>query len=142
MNRCRIHLAIVAQGRDTVAEQSAIRWATATNDVTGAPSVAGVATDRYSFTADVWEHDGAGAWHFVSLPDDIADEIEQRFGHRANGFGSLRVDVTIGRTRWQTSIFPDSKRATYVLPVKKAVRTAEGLSDGSTAPVALTVIDD
>jgi hypothetical protein len=96
----------------------------------------------YSFTAEVWEHDGNAAWHFVSLRDDHADDIEQRFGGNAGGFGSVRVEVTIGSTRWRTSLFPDSKRKTYVLPVKKEVRRAEGLVDGSTAEITLDVLID
>lgn len=95
---------------------------------------------KFSFAAEVWEHQGSGAWHFVSLPESIADDIEEWFGHRAAGFGSLKVQVTIGRTSWSTSIFPDSKRATYVLPVKKAVRTAESLVDGSVADITLEVV--
>ncbi len=93
----------------------------------------------FTFDAAVWEWDGTAAWHFVSLPEDVADDIEERYGHAAAGFGSLRVEVTIGRTTWQTSVFPDSKRATYVLPVKKAVRSAEGLAVGSVATVTLRV---
>jgi hypothetical protein len=96
--------------------------------------------NAFSFTATLWEHEGTGSWHFVSLPEDEADDIEEMFGGNARGFGSLRVDVTIGSTRWQTSIFPDAKRRTYVLPVKKAVRTAEGLSIGSDAVIELVVI--
>lgn len=96
---------------------------------------------HFEFEAEVWEHSGSGSWHFVSLPEPIADDIEAAFGHRAKGFGSLRVDVTIGATRWQTSIFPDNKRGTYVLPVKKAVRVAERLSDGSQATVELEILD-
>jgi hypothetical protein len=92
------------------------------------------------FDAEVWEHDGSGAWHFLSLPEAVADDIEAEHGHRAAGFGSLRVDVAIGATRWQTSVFPDTKRKTYVLPVKKAVRTKEGIAAGSTVTVELTVI--
>ena len=68
------------------------------------------------------------------------DEIDARFGHRAGGFGSVRVEATIGATTWQTSIFPDTRRRTYVLPVKKAVRAAEGLADGSSADVTLVVL--
>jgi len=94
----------------------------------------------FSFTATVWEHEGTGSWHFISLPDEDADDIEEMFGGNARGFGSLRVDVTIGSTRWQTSIFPDAKRRTYVLPVKKAVRTAEGLVVGGATTVSLTVM--
>ena len=98
-----------------------------------------MARSRYSFTAEVWEHEGTGAWHFVSLPDELADEIEEQYGSRAGGFGSVRVDVRIGATRWSTSLFPDAKRGTYVLPVKKSVRTAEGLTAGSRAEVDIDV---
>jgi hypothetical protein len=95
---------------------------------------------RFTFDAVVWEHEGQGSWHFVSLPEPEADDIEELFGQGARGFGSLRVEVTIGATRWTTSIFPDNKRGTYLLPVKKAVRVAEGLSAGSVASIELVVI--
>ena len=94
----------------------------------------------YDFTATVWEHDGSAAWHFVPLPEDVADDVEERFGGAAGGFGSIRVEVTIGSTTWRTSLFPDSKRRTYLLPVKKPVRAAEGLADGSQAEVSLVVL--
>jgi hypothetical protein len=56
------------------------------------------------------------------------------------GFGSLRVEVAIGSTTWRTSVFPDTKRGTYLLPVKKQVRAAEGLVEGSVCSVELTVV--
>ena len=96
---------------------------------------------RATFTTELWEHDGTGAWHFVSLPEDIADDVEERYGSRAGGFGSVRVEVTIGQTRWKTSLFPDKKRATYVLPVKKPVRIAEGLAAGARAEVTISVVE-
>ena len=96
---------------------------------------------RFSFEAEVWEHLGSASWHFVSLPRAAAEDIKERCGHNGRGFGSVRVDVTIGATRWLTSVFPDSKRATYVLPVKKSVRVAEGLADGSTACIELLVVE-
>ena len=95
---------------------------------------------QFSFAAELWEHDGQGAWHFLSLPESEADEIEESYGAKAGGFGSVRVAVTIGSTSWSTSIFPDRKRGTYVLPVKKAVRTAERLTAGTTVEVALEAI--
>ena len=101
----------------------------------------GVAGSRFTFTAEVWEHDGPAAWHFISLPEDVTDEIDATFGHQAKGFGSQRVEVTIGKTRWSTSIFPDRKRGTYLLPVKKEVRIVEKLAAGATATIDLTVID-
>ena len=100
-----------------------------------------MARDRFTFNAAMWKHEGSGGWYFISLPDDAADEIEEIYGQRARGFRSLRVYVTIGETRWATSIFPDTKRGTYLLPVKRAVRDAEGLTDGSTATVTVVVKD-
>ena len=84
---------------------------------------------------------GPGGWHFISLPQDRADEVAEVAEVKAVGFGSVRVAVTIGATTWQTSLFPDAGQRTYLLPVKKAVRTAEGLSDGSHAVVHLVVLE-
>ncbi len=94
----------------------------------------------YSFVAKVWEHDGPGAWHFVSLPEEQADEIEAGVAPPGRGFGSVRVEVRIGSTRWSTSIFPDRKRGTYVLPVKRSVRLSEHLAAGDEAHVDLVVL--
>lgn len=101
-----------------------------------------VPTVTYSFTAEVWEWTARTSWFFVNLPEDHADEIEERVGRGAAGFGSVRVDVTVGSTNWQTSIFPSTENATYVLPLKKAVRVAEGLEPGTNATVVLRVIVD
>ncbi len=95
---------------------------------------------EHEFTAELWEHDGPAAWFFVSLPEELADDLDERHGHETNGFGSLRVAVRIGSTRWSTSVFPDTKRGTFILPVKKAVRRAEGIDDGDRVTVHLTVV--
>lgn len=93
-----------------------------------------------TFEAELWRWQGDAAWHFVSLPEDVADTIE--FAAEADGltrgFGSVRVEVTVGATTWRTSLFPDAERGTYILPVKRAVRDAEGLVEGGPVPVSLT----
>ena len=48
--------------------------------------------------------------------------------------------VEIGDTSWATSVFPDTKAGAYVLPVKKAVRVAEGLTEGDVVEVGLDVV--
>lgn len=97
---------------------------------------------RYSFSAELWEWTSKTSWYFLSLPHAEADDIDARFGRNAPGFGSIRVEVVIGDTTWRTSIFPSTAEKTYVLPVKKAVRAAEGLETGSVAAVQLSVIRD
>jgi hypothetical protein len=79
---------------------------------------------EYTFTAELWEHDGPAGWCLVSLPFDVADEIEAT-DPGETAFGSVRVEVTVGTTTWRTSLFPDQGRATYVLPVRQAPRAAE-----------------
>ncbi|MCC2308361.1 DUF1905 domain-containing protein [Cellulomonas chengniuliangii] len=97
----------------------------------------------YEFDAAVWvwEARRTETWTFVTLPAEASDEIADVADRYARGFGSLRVDVTIGGTSWRTSIFPDGGRGGYVLPVKKAVRKAEGLDIGDTAHVRVTLVD-
>ncbi len=99
-----------------------------------------MADDTYTFDAELWEWEGKAAWHFFSLPEETTDDIDERYAHNAGGFGSVKVEVTIGSSTWQTSIFPDTKRGTFVLPVKAAVRRAEDLVDGSTAEITLRVL--
>ena len=96
---------------------------------------------RFQFSGQLWLHAGEAAWHFITLPSNVGDEIgDLTEGHR-RGFGSVRVTVTIGSTSWDTSIFPDSKSESFVLPVKKQVRSAEGCGDGDTVDVTLKLAD-
>lgn len=94
---------------------------------------------EFTFTSSLWLYVPDGSWHFLDLPFEVTDEIEDLVGPRG-GFGSVRVEVTIGGSTWKTSVFPDSKRKTFILPVKKAVRTAEGLEEGSSCGVTLRLV--
>ena len=73
----------------------------------------------------------------MTLPDPIADEILDA-APPAGGFGSIRVDVQVGDTGWSTSLFPDRRAGSFVLPMKRAVREAESLEIGDTVAVTLT----
>ncbi|KXP02780.1 DUF1905 domain-containing protein [Tsukamurella tyrosinosolvens] len=96
---------------------------------------------RGDFRAEIWLSEVFAACRFVALPNHLADEIADTVDGSKPGFGSVRVSVTIGATTWATSIFPDSGRGTYVLPLKKAVRAAEGVDIGDTVEVHLAVRD-
>lgn len=80
------------------------------------------------------------AWFFAALPGQLSEEIREipRF---PRGFGSVRVRATVGGSTWQTSIFPDASRGSYVLPLKRSVREAEGIDEGSEILVRLEIID-
>jgi uncharacterized protein DUF1905 len=95
----------------------------------------------YRFRAVVWLHTGEAAWHFLTLPTDVADEIDLLTEDDRRGFGSVRVEATIGHATWRTSIFPDASSESFVLPVKKPVRTAEGIEDGDEVDVLLELVE-
>ncbi len=96
-----------------------------------------------TFAAELWIWDArrSDSWTFVSLPADASEDIRELAAGRARGFGSVRVRVTVGGSTWTTSIFPDSGRKAYVLPVKRAVRRAEGLDAGDVATVTVELVD-
>jgi hypothetical protein len=91
----------------------------------------------YLFDAETWLWDArqSDSWTFLSLPQEVSSEIREVAGALPRGFGSVRVTVTLGATTWKTSIFPDAKAGVYVLPLKKAVRKAEGVEAGGTVTV-------
>ncbi len=95
------------------------------------------------FDAELWMWDArrADSWTFVSLPAEVSEEIRELAGGPRRGFGAVRVRVTVGASTWATSIFPDSGRGCYVLPVKRAIRKAEGLDVGDIATVKLKLAD-
>ena len=96
-----------------------------------------------TFEAELWIWDArrADTWTFVSLPEDVSEEIRDRTAQPRRGFGSVRARVTIGGSRWTTSIFPSAETGTYVLPVKRSVRQTESLDAGDIARVRVELLD-
>lgn len=95
----------------------------------------------YATRARLWRYPGEKAsWYFLSLPRKLAEEIRLvDAGPARRGFGSLRVQATIGGTTWSTSIFPSAEHGTYLLPVKAGVRKAEAMQEGKMVALKLQV---
>jgi len=94
----------------------------------------------FTVKAKVWLYEGEAAWHFLSIPKDISETMRERFAGIARGWGSLRVEATIGKTSWKTSVFPDKKSGTYMLPVKADILKKEGIKAGQTVKLTLEVL--
>lgn len=91
---------------------------------------------EFEFSAQLWRWEARKElWVFASLPANLSEEVRDVPRPRS-GFGAVPVRVTCGRSTWTTSIFPGDAE-TYVLPVKKAVRTKEGLELGDLAEFSL-----
>lgn len=95
----------------------------------------------FSFSSQLWIWDArkSDSWFFLTVPEEYSDAL--RAGSiKGSGFGSIRVEVTVGQTTWATSVFPDKASGCYVLPVKASVRRAEKLDSGDEVSVRLTAI--
>jgi hypothetical protein len=82
---------------------------------------------RYQFEALMWRVNAQGGWHFVSLPKDISDEIREALKWQEQGWGRMKATAIIGDLRWETAIWFDTKRGTYILPIKSIIRTKTGI---------------
>lgn len=94
-------------------------------------------TYRLKARVTVWS--GPATWYFAILPKPAAKEIKANYGFNAKGWGSLPVEVKAGPARWTTSIFPDKKSGSYVLPLKADVRKQAGIKKGGTLSFSLTI---
>lgn len=88
-----------------------------------------MAAGTYTLTSKLFVYPGVSSWRFLALPKKEGQEIKKKFAARARGWGSLPVSVTIGKTTWETSIFPDKKSGSYLLPLKAKIRKAESILD-------------
>lgn len=104
-------------------------------------------SQTWTFTAPLWrwaakqETADPGAWSFVTLPLEVAEDVRDSVTGPPTGFGSVRVEVEVGGTRWATSVFPDKESGSFVLPVKKAVRSKHELDEGDPVTVTLALAE-
>lgn len=83
------------------------------------------------------------AWFFVTIDGAAGDALSgtalmRRLEGANRGFGSIKVTARIGDSTFKTSVFP-SKELGWLLPVKAAVRKAEGIGEGDLVEVVLEV---
>lgn len=88
----------------------------------------------FSFTAKIWKWPGDMGWYFVHVPRDYFEPIRAKYGK-----GMIKVSVTIGKTMWDTSLFPHLQSKGYLISVKAKVRKAEDLWEGDEVKVRVKI---
>ena len=88
------------------------------------------------FSGELVEWRGPAPYHFVPLPLDAADLVDEVKAEVAY-WGVVPVRARIGDTEFTTSMFP--REDTWFLPVKDAVRRAEEIDLGEVVDVRLDV---
>jgi hypothetical protein len=89
------------------------------------------------FSGEVVYWRGPAPWYFVAIPDEESNQIKRVSRIATYGWGVIPVHVQIGKTQFQTSLFPKDGR--YLVPVKAAVRKAEKIEEGDTVTIQLDV---
>ena len=87
------------------------------------------------FSGEIIHWRGPAPFHFVTVPDEQSAAIEAVSSMVTYGWGAIPVRARIGRTDFKTSLFPRGEL--YLVPIKDAVRRAEGLTLGDNVSVQL-----
>jgi hypothetical protein len=90
-----------------------------------------------SFRGEVWFWRGPAPFHFVTVPEEPSGTIAAASELVTYGWGMIPVSVRVGATAFTTSLWP--KDGGYILPIKTAVRRAEGIELGDAVDVAMTI---
>lgn len=75
----------------------------------------------------------------MSVPPEISKEIRKYLGSEEEGWGRLKAKAQIRDTEWQTAIWFDTKRNTYLLPLKSEIRKKEEIQTGTAVRITITI---
>ena len=106
-------------------------------------------SDAVTHTGKVWlwtSGTSPASWHFLTIDGAAGEAIAAHEAMRrlelgsGRGFGSVKVQARIGQSAWSTSVFPSSVAGGFILPLKAAIRKAEGIGEGSEVTAELTLL--
>jgi hypothetical protein len=80
-----------------------------------------------------------GSTHFMTLPEAESLQVRAHSLMNPRGFGSVRVECSIGDVTWRTSVFPQ-KSGGYFLPVKAEMCRRADIAAGDEVTVRLVLL--
>lgn len=89
------------------------------------------------FSGKIWFWRGPAPWYFVTVPEEQCHGLKAILNRVTYGWGMIPVRVQIGKTRWETSMFPKDGR--YLVPIKASIRKAEKLAEDDTVTLQIEV---
>ncbi len=95
------------------------------------------ASMNIEFTGKIWYWRGPAPFYFVTVPAEQSSDIKAVSNLVTYGWGVIPVHAQIGGTEWKTSLFP--KDGLYLVPLKDAIRKAEGLAEGDVVTIWLEI---
>lgn len=89
-----------------------------------------------------WRNPDGIAAGYLAFSGELAEQlrahrvIQKLEQARPGNFGSVKVISRIGGSEWANALYPE-RDGSWGLPIKKAVRVAEGLEEGDLVTVSL-----
>ena len=87
------------------------------------------------FEGVLFEWRGPSPFHFVAVPEDVAEDLREVAPLVSYGWGMVPARVVVGSSTWETALWP--KDGGSVVPVRDRYRRAEGLELGEVVEVRL-----
>lgn len=86
----------------------------------------------------VWRYPGPAGWFFVNTGREVAEALRFFENFEKVGWGYIKVTAQLGRTRWDTTLFP-TKAKDFLLAIKASVRKTEGIQEGDLLDIRITL---
>jgi hypothetical protein len=89
----------------------------------------------------VWPGESVN-WYFLPVPKTEGQRIRADFSSQGNRscFASIKVEVTIGDSVWQTALFYSKPAESYILPVKATIRRAQDIDVGEQVEYTIRIV--
>jgi hypothetical protein len=100
---------------------------------------------EYTFTAKIRKYSSSqqGSWYFVTVPQKINTYIKKlKPIYKKRWRWSIKVHARIARLDRQTSIFPDTKTKSYLLPIKLDIRKKLYLVEDTIVTLSMDIVGD
>jgi hypothetical protein len=94
-------------------------------------------TMEFDLAGELFEWRGPSPYHFIRVPEEVADAIREVANLVTYGWGVIPVTVRIGASTFTTALFP--RDGGYLVPIKDRVRRAEGLALGDLVSLELAI---
>lgn len=84
---------------------------------------------------NVWRWPGEVGWHFFTFDRELSAKINQKYPK-----GFVKVEATVGKSKWATSLFPQRRDKTYLLCINKKIRKIEQIFEGDEVTLVIKIL--
>jgi Domain of unknown function (DUF1905) len=96
--------------------------------------------NSFEVKGKVWRWKGDGPWFFVYVQKDLSIRIRDAARSKKKvGFSFVRIKATLGKTSWQTTLFP-TKEGPYLIAIKADVRKKEQIDEGGSVAIKCALL--